>query len=150
MESVAAHSAWGSRFIVVVYGRSRMVQSAFVTSVHSRRTSIFSAIAVFLLLVSGWQSHANGQTFGIQNGPRAYWTAPIGTRAIDMKFESLEAGIDFNGVVLNGVDLKVMNQDLGIERRRAKVGLQFLGLFRWWLPTGNSDLPSLQFVHKAG
>jgi hypothetical protein len=71
-----------------------------------RYSSALVLVIALLILLDAAVNTAEAQTFGIQYGPRAFWTAPVGTNAIDLKYENLRGGIDINGNILEGFDLQ--------------------------------------------
>lgn len=62
--------------------------------------SLFTAITMLL-----FAAPASAQTFGIQYGPRAFSPAPIGTNAINVKYEQLSARIEINTPILTGFEI---------------------------------------------
>lgn len=66
---------------------------------------LFGILCALAFLVTVPQTVC-GQSFGIHYGPRSFWPAPTGTNAIDLKYEHLDAGINNNGPVLKGFELK--------------------------------------------
>lgn len=49
---------------------------------------------------------AFGQSFGIHYGPRSFTPAPLGTNAIDVKYEHLDTSIGNSGYVFQGFNIK--------------------------------------------
>ena len=50
---------------------------------------IFFAASCLLACMAGGASTVSAQTFGIQYGPRAFWSAPVGLTAANVKYDHL-------------------------------------------------------------
>lgn len=61
--------------------------------------------AAFVFCASPYAA-VHAESFAIHYGPRSFLTAPVGTNAIDLKYENLDAGLDINGQVLRGFDIE--------------------------------------------
>ena len=67
-----------------------------------RPVLLFLPVITSLILMA---SNVWAQTFGIQYGLRAFWTAPVGTHAVNIKYEELRAFQDINGRILQGFEI---------------------------------------------